>query len=303
MQAIQSGDRENLETALLQLACAETQMGDGSRLDRFLADLSETTNSPWHEGTVECLWATAYIWKGDFENAERLMSQFRIRGYSHYEFDKVADMALHAMCCIAIDDSLRGLSIAREAFARLKLIEAPHPYAKSQREVAAVTCEIAQTLAHRLLGRRSFRIVDIKVETRAATLLKQVLISLGELDEPDNWERAISAPMEELQSFKLGGLSRTIRSCVKACVNVGGWRDREESVLTRAELEVMNLVGIGLSTKEIAAKKDRSVHTIRTLIQRAITKLGCARRSEAVQALRRRGAIPEPLYCGAIKPQ
>lgn len=291
IQATQSGDRENLETALLQLACAETQLGDVPRLDRFLIELNEAANSPWHEGTMECLRATAFIWKGDFEKAERQMSLFRMRGYSHYAFDKVADMALHAMCCIAIGDSARGLSIAREALGKLKPMQIPHLYARSQCEAARVICEIAQTLAYQLLGRRSLRIADIKVETQPAVVLKAALISLREISEPGNWGRAISVPLEELESRNLAGLAKTIRSCVVACSNAGHRQGEQNEALTRAELEVMKLVGLGLNTKEIAAEKGRSIHTIRTLVQRAITKLGCAGRLEAVQALRRRGDI------------
>jgi ATP/maltotriose-dependent transcriptional regulator MalT len=290
-QAAQSGDRENLETALLQLACAETQLGDDSRLDRFVAELDEAARNPWHEGTMECLRASAFIWKDDFENAERLMSSFGARGYSQYAFDQVADMALHAMCCIAIGNSVKGMSIAREALARLKTIRIPHLYAKSQCEVAAVTCEIVQTLAHKLIGRNSSRHINVEVDTQPAITLKKVLICLSELGEADNWQEALSPALRELEAHKLRGLSRTIRACVKACKRAASWPEKKVSALTPAEFEVIRLVGLGVSTKEIAAQRKRSVHTIRTLIQRAITKLGCPSRVEAVRTLRHRGEI------------
>ncbi len=290
IQAAQSGDRENLETALLQLACAETQLGDRVRLRRLLGELDETTSTPWHEGTIECVQASALIWEGDFEQAEHLMSLFRNRGYSYYSFDKVADMALHAMCCIAIGDSVRGLSISREALTTLKSTRAPHPYAKSQCEVATVVCEMAQTVAHRLLGRHYSRTIRVKLETRAAIVLKEALDTLSQLEGPD-WERSISIALQKLEPCDLGGLSKTIGSCLKASLGTAHPLDHEGRTLTAGELEVMMSVAKGLTTKEIAAQKGRSIHTIRTLIQRAITKLGCAGRYEAVRALRRRGLV------------
>jgi ATP/maltotriose-dependent transcriptional regulator MalT len=289
--AAQSGDRESLETALLQLACAETQLGDGQRLQRFLTGLGETTNTARHEGTLECLRAAALIWEGDFEQAGRLMALFRGRGYSRYAFDKVADMALHALCCVAIGDGANGLSISREALATLRTTPVPHLYAKSQCEIATMICEMVQIMGRRLLGLRTLRPGDATVETEVAMVLRQALFALSDVDEPENYERAIATVLKELAPYKLDGVSKTVAACIHAYAIAAGAQNRKEPPLTPAELEVLKAVGRGLSTKEIAAQKGRSVHTVRTLIQRAIMKLGCPGRHEAVQVLRCRGVI------------
>lgn len=291
VQAIQSGDRKNLETALFQLACAETQLGDETRLDRLLTELTDIMSSSWHQGTLESLRAVSLIWKGDLRGAELQMSLFRGRDYSHYVFDKVADMALHAMCCVAIGDSTRGISIARETVARLKLIQTPHVYARTQCEFAAVISEIAQLLAYKMAGRRIVRTTEAKLESQAAIVLSKLRVLIEELEDFSTWEHAISGPLRELETYNLRGLARTVKSCISVCVSATCSPAPKEVALTMAELEVMKLVAAGLSTKEIAKRKERSVHTIRTLIQRAITKLRCGGRLEAVHALRRRGTI------------
>ncbi len=291
-QAAQSGDGECLETALLQLACAETQLGDDRRLQRFLTELEKTTNTPRHEGMLECLRAVAFIWDGDFQKAEHLMSLFRSRGYSrYYAFDKVVDMAWHALCCIAIGDGANGLAISREAVAALRKTPIPHLYAKTQCETAMVVCQMAQVMGRRLLGLRSRRSEPPRTETHIAVALRRALTILSDENAPENFQRAISAVEQELAPYNLTGVSKTISACIGASAVAIRAQNRKESLLTAAELEMIKFVGQGLTTKEIAARKGRSIHTVRTLIQRAITKLDCAGRQEAVQILRHRGSI------------
>ncbi|HEX5273895.1 MAG TPA: LuxR C-terminal-related transcriptional regulator [Candidatus Rubrimentiphilum sp.] len=289
-QAVESGDRDCLETALLQLACAEAQLGDGQRLRRFLDDLRNLPNAQRHDGMLESLRAVTFVWDGDFEKAERLISLFRRRGYNpYYTFDKAVDMAWHALCCVAIGDAANGLSISHEALTIFRAPPIPHPYAKAQYEIAEVICEMAQVMGRRLLGLRGRRPEVTRIETPVALALKSALTVLSEIDSPEIYERAVSVALQELALYDSGGISKTIVACIGAAAVAMRTQNQEELPLTPAELSVMKAVGQGLSSKEIASQTGRSVHTVRTLIQRAIAKLGCTRRHEAVQALRHRG--------------
>jgi DNA-binding CsgD family transcriptional regulator len=49
----------------------------------------------------------------------------------------------------------------------------------------------------------------------------------------------------------------------------------------------------GYSPKEIAAQTRRSMHTVRTLIQRAVQRLECNGRQEALAEARRLGFLSE----------
>jgi two-component system, NarL family, response regulator LiaR len=62
--------------------------------------------------------------------------------------------------------------------------------------------------------------------------------------------------------------------------------------ITARELEVLTLVGRGLSNREIAAQLFVSENTVKTHCARAFDKLGAARRTQAVQRGKEMGLLP-----------
>jgi LuxR family transcriptional regulator, regulator of acetate metabolism len=62
-------------------------------------------------------------------------------------------------------------------------------------------------------------------------------------------------------------------------------------ILTAAEREVLSLLANGLRPKVIAERTNRSIFTVQSHIARAIRKLGCQGRMEAIALARRRGMI------------
>jgi DNA-binding CsgD family transcriptional regulator len=62
--------------------------------------------------------------------------------------------------------------------------------------------------------------------------------------------------------------------------------------VTPRELEILELIAAGLSTKEIAAKVFVSENTVKTHSRRLFDKLGARRRTQAVQLAKERGLIP-----------
>ena len=61
--------------------------------------------------------------------------------------------------------------------------------------------------------------------------------------------------------------------------------------ITPRELEVLQLIAEGLSTKEMADRLFVSENTVKTHTSRVLDKLGASRRTQAVQLAKRRGII------------
>jgi len=70
-------------------------------------------------------------------------------------------------------------------------------------------------------------------------------------------------------------------------------RKREELGITPRELEILGLVALGLSNREIAGKLFVSENTVKTHCSRAFEKLGARRRTQAVQLGKQFGLLGE----------
>jgi two-component system, NarL family, response regulator LiaR len=69
-------------------------------------------------------------------------------------------------------------------------------------------------------------------------------------------------------------------------------RKRESLHITRRELEILELIAHGLSTREIAEKLFVSESTVKTHSSRVFNKLGARRRTQAVQLGKEIGLLP-----------
>jgi DNA-binding NarL/FixJ family response regulator len=67
--------------------------------------------------------------------------------------------------------------------------------------------------------------------------------------------------------------------------------DLEEEPLTRRELEVLELLALGLPNKGIAARLDISDQTVKSHVASICGKLGAANRTDAVRIAARHGLI------------
>jgi DNA-binding NarL/FixJ family response regulator len=67
--------------------------------------------------------------------------------------------------------------------------------------------------------------------------------------------------------------------------------DVEEEPLTRRELEVLELLALGLPNKAIAARLDISDQTVKSHVASICGKLGAANRTDAVRIAVRQGLI------------
>jgi NarL family two-component system response regulator LiaR len=69
-------------------------------------------------------------------------------------------------------------------------------------------------------------------------------------------------------------------------------RKREDLQITRREFEVLELIGRGLSNREIAEQLSVSESTVKTHSSRVFEKLGARRRTQAVQLGKEFGLLP-----------
>jgi len=69
-------------------------------------------------------------------------------------------------------------------------------------------------------------------------------------------------------------------------------RKREDLHITRRELEILELIAQGLSTREIAGRLFVSESTVKTHSSRVFDKLGARRRTQAVQLGKEFGLLP-----------
>ncbi len=66
----------------------------------------------------------------------------------------------------------------------------------------------------------------------------------------------------------------------------------KDETLTKREREILSLVAIGATNKEIAAKLHVSIHTVKTHVRKILAKLHQERRYEAASYALREGLIP-----------
>ena len=69
-------------------------------------------------------------------------------------------------------------------------------------------------------------------------------------------------------------------------------RRREELTITPREIEILELIALGLSNREIAEKLFVSENTVKTHSSRVFDKLGAKRRTQAVQFGKEFGLLP-----------
>jgi LuxR family maltose regulon positive regulatory protein len=85
------------------------------------------------------------------------------------------------------------------------------------------------------------------------------------------------AALERLRAVHFGGIARML-----AALPTGGPAAEGYSSLTPAEREILQLLALGGSSKDVAAKTARSPQTVDTHIRSICRKLGCSGRREAV---------------------
>jgi DNA-binding CsgD family transcriptional regulator len=97
-------------------------------------------------------------------------------------------------------------------------------------------------------------------------------------------------PVEVL--VQVPGPAVAVSASVHSVPFVRDERRREELTITPREIEILELIALGLSNREIAEKLFVSENTVKTHSSRVFDKLGAKRRTQAVQFGKEFGLLP-----------
>jgi DNA-binding CsgD family transcriptional regulator len=284
-------DRIILVTSLLQRANAAFLSGNEASLDNMLRRLRQrSTSGDLLNSLSVTMGAMLAVWRGRITDAREAVRP-RLAPHSFtYAFDYEHWRALYALLCIADGDDSEARSTLQQKGAALAEIPAAWALARRQEQRARLLRAIAEILVGRHTNaERLLRSVEPSDDsTRALRHVAFVVSSMATSEDRDELNEAL----EHLELAGSGGLRKFLTVVLDRC------RDRlrptaHDPAITEAERLVLQALARGESPKEIAHQTGRSVHTVRTLAQRAAEKLGCSGRQQTIAAARRLRIIPE----------
>lgn len=285
-----AGDAFALQAALGFQIAANLYSGDLAKLEETLFSCCAVATSDTQRSEAVRLEAQAAVhaWKGEFARALAVMERFAELKYGYYQFDAIFNLAVHSLYAVVADPAHAGRALAAKAIESLKTYRPEHLYAEMLCDHAIVVCAIAEVMAGRNYSAKRILLMNRSrsPSTIALTRVAEVLIHKGQAIE-----RTLPTALDGLARTGHGGLATTLRVCIERWVHDQSSRAHRLG-LTTAELDVLAALSRGMKAKDIAATTNRSVHTVRTLIQRAIEKLGCSGQYEALAVAREMGAVP-----------
>lgn len=263
----------------------EVERGEDAALERLDRELAQSHATLPLASSEMLLPARALraTWSADFHAAYDVLHQ-AAQQLQSVEW-KGAAIAHMALCAFAAGMIEQGEAASREA---LQSLEQGDPSS-----MQVIRGRLFLALAELLRGRTSEAHRQQAAAERALSPSMQPLrafshavktayrLSLGQA-EAREWE----ASLERLRGVQFGGLARMLEKLPLATASVEGYAS-----LTAAEREILQLVALGASSKDVAAKTGRSAQTVDTHIRSICRKLGCSGRREAVALATRSGWV------------
>ncbi len=288
--AIKSADRFALQASITCSITAETNLGNARALEPLLSRLSDAAISDAERlrSIRSYTRATICAWNGHLQDAVVLMGDLVSNNYGYYDFDQLFNMASHALFAAACDDISASRKLLVAAAEKSRHCKVPHAYAKAKWGVATVFCATAEYLNGRR-QRAGELLKTLPMDSPASVMRLSETLNVF-LQGGSDWNDDVSTLVKSVAGGYTGA-ARTLEACMKYWAALHGVGARPSGALTPAERRVLFDLEAGESPKEIAARTGRSIHTIRTLIQRSIQKLGCQGRHEALAMARRSGVF------------
>jgi DNA-binding CsgD family transcriptional regulator len=161
-----------------------------------------------------------------------------------------------------------------------------HPYGWRTAEMSRLLCAAVEALAGRTtVARRILRSRPLRADAEVA-VLRCVVTEIVNTATSGNGPSSALQSLCGLREAGHTGLALILEGVIARLIP-----DSPELPITDAERAVLRALDRGQTPKEIAGATGRSVHTVRTLIQRATEKLGCSGRQQAIAEARRRGLL------------
>jgi ATP/maltotriose-dependent transcriptional regulator MalT len=289
--ALNAGDAFDIETASLQLLDAELRCGipeRSSNLESQLGAMRAGDQSRTHYLIPSK--ALRLAWEGNFAEAHRLLSPCWNR--LHHDIDRAVSGAQCALY-LALDRK-RQSSIAIVGLVEnlMGTIESDSLFSVRSVALARLCSAVAEAINGRFMHaeRISHRIATPTGDPVEALMASVALELVGAVRGSSRRAFETMSPLFDrlipLGYAHAARLLDSVRTGLLAQKSTGNFDQ-----LTRVERDTLRLLAEGLSPKEIAARKGRSVHTVRTHIANAISKLRCNGRGQAIALGRRMGIL------------
>jgi DNA-binding CsgD family transcriptional regulator len=283
-------DRLILVTSLLWKANSAFLTGDEACLRNVLARLNERKTSADVLNVVPVrMKAMAAAWQGHITEARNALRDRISPDCFSYGFDYQYWRALYALLCVADAQDAEARSILQNTEPPTKFPDA-WIFPRRQTQRAKVLVAIAECLVGRNTNaERLLKAVEPNDgRTRALYEVALVVQAAAKREVHESLDSALDA----LESAGSGGLRKFLSVVLpRALERFQGTPN--DVLITEAERSVLRALARGETPKEIAHQTGRSVHTVRTLAQRAAEKLGCSGRHQTIAAARRLGLIAE----------
>ena len=253
----------------------QVDRGDDAALERLDAEIEENqANLRLISTALLPAKAMRTAWNGDFAGAHGLL-----RGSStdepspEWQALRSAEIALYAAAAGVQQESEEAITLAVSALEKAD----PRRRRSIRTRVLLALAELVRghhSAAHRYIAdaERGLESRMHRVRSLAQAVRAVYRAALQQADEHE-----LAEALERLRSEHFGGMARLLQALPLGEVSSAG-----VAVLTPAEREVLQLLALGASTKQVAAKTGRSPHTVDTHIRSICRKLGCSGRREAV---------------------
>lgn len=280
--AEKAGDAFSMESALVRVINAYCDLGEFDRAARFFEQLGQWKihglgRSGW---TAACRAMFAAV-DGRFEDAYDFIGSSK----NSCSFDKVLNTSMRALYALSAGRTQLAVPLCDDVSLQLRSGGFATLHAKACAEVARLIAVIVYAYGKQPHRARELLLQPSIVVTAYTkplqSLAQSVVQSSGRLNKSD-----VRAAAEGMREAGRGGIAAVLDAALPKFVTC------EQNVpLSPAEAAILRALDLGCSPKQIAFSTGRSVHTVRTLIQRAVERLGCSGRQEALAMARRMGML------------
>jgi ATP/maltotriose-dependent transcriptional regulator MalT len=286
--ASKSHDALELQTSLAQVAASEMRRGNAEESAGFEELVGGVRSDPQRAALASTFRALRLAWDGDFAEANRLLAPCWAR-LTHY-FDRVLVGGQYAAFLALAGRRGTSIEVVSEVLDSLDSVEVQGLFRVRCVTLGLLFCAIAESVNDRTThASRIARKIFIKRSdpvTGLAGRIAREFIGRG----PSSLDtKALLSSVGHLPAFGYADVARVLEAVLQEVAT--RQRGEDVPVLTAAEVNILQLLGEGFSTKDIAEQSGRSINTVRTHLANAINKLQCHGRAQAVVAARQRKLI------------
>jgi LuxR family maltose regulon positive regulatory protein len=288
--AMKAGDAFALQTALLQLLSGQMRLGNVEgciTLEQRLSTVHAGDLASWYLGLFR---SERLAWEGRFGEAHRLLSTCWTR--MPFDFDRSIYGAEYALFLALDGEEQRSRVVVKDILSLLETCPVTGLYRIRSTTIAKVLASLTEAINGRITtAERILRGVKPEGDPVIAAVTDVIAGLNNQLQQRSSiGDDRIKGDLDTLVKLAYADIARLLKAAhrdVAKRIN-----DRVTAgPLTKAELDVVRHLADGLTPKEIAARTERSIFTIRVHIANVSAKLGCHGRSGAVRRAQQLGLL------------